>query len=51
MIEAGAKEVPEDTMFDAIMFAFNESQKVIKFINDIAKEVGQAQVLLPLRRG
>ncbi len=47
MIEAGAKEVPEDTMFDAIMFAFNESQKVIKFINDIAKEVGKPKFSYP----
>ena len=40
MIEAGAKEVPEDKMLDAIATAHKESQKLIKFIADFQDEVG-----------
>lgn len=38
MIEAGAKEVPEDKMLEAIALAQKESQSLIKFISDFAKE-------------
>ena len=40
MIEAGAKEIPENKMVDAIGFGQKESIKLIKFISDFAKEVG-----------
>ena len=35
MIEAGAKEVADDDMFDAIMLAHEEIKKLIAFINEI----------------
>jgi len=40
MIEAGAKEIPENKMVDAIGFGQKESVKLIKFISDFAEEVG-----------
>ncbi len=41
MIEAGANEVPEDTMFDAIMFAHEEIKKICEFIKGIQDEIGK----------
>ena len=41
MIEAGAKEVPEDVMFDAIMFAHDEIKKICEFIKKIQDEIGK----------
>lgn len=41
MIEAGANEVPEDVMFDAIMFAHEEIKKLCTFIQKIQDEVGK----------
>ena len=41
MIEAGANEVPEDTMFAAIMFAHDESKKICAFIQQIQDEIGK----------
>ncbi|MBU1683333.1 polyribonucleotide nucleotidyltransferase, partial [Patescibacteria group bacterium] len=40
MIEAGANEIPEDKMLEAIAFGKKWSQKIAKFIQDIQKEVG-----------
>ncbi len=41
MIEAGAKEIPDDTMFDAIMKGHEENQKIVNFINSIVAEIGK----------
>ena len=41
MIEAGADEVNEDIMFDAIMFAHEENRKIIAFIEEIVAENGK----------
>ncbi len=41
MIEAGAKEVAEDTMLEAIMFGHETIQKLCDFISEIAQEVGK----------
>ncbi len=41
MIEAGANEVSDDVMFDAIMQAHEEIKKLVKFINDIVAEIGK----------
>lgn len=38
MIEAGADEVPENIMFDAIMLAHEENKKIISFIDEIVAE-------------
>jgi polyribonucleotide nucleotidyltransferase len=40
MIEAGAEEVSEDTVVDAIEFAHNEIKKICAAINDLAQQVG-----------
>ncbi|MFI3141881.1 MAG: polyribonucleotide nucleotidyltransferase [Clostridia bacterium] len=44
MIEAGANEVDNDTMFDAIMFGHKANQEVVEFINSIVKEVGKEKI-------
>ncbi len=41
MIEAGANEVPEDVMYDAIMFAHEEIKKICQFIKGIQDEIGK----------
>ena len=41
MIEAGANEVDNDTMFDAIMKGHEANQQVVEFINSIVKEIGK----------
>ena len=41
MIEAGANEVPEDRMIDAIFAAHEMNQKVIAFIDTIVAECGK----------
>ena len=41
MIEAGAKEVTDDEMFDAIMLAHKEIKDLLVFVNGIIKEVGK----------
>ena len=41
MVEAGAEEVPESTMLDAILFAHEEIKKLVQFIDDIVTEVGK----------
>ncbi len=41
MIEAGASEVSEDVMFDAIAFAHDEIKKLVAFINSIVAEIGK----------
>ncbi len=41
MVEAGAKEVPEDEMLDAIMFAHEEIKVLCRFIKEIVAEVGK----------
>ena len=41
MIEAGANEVPEQTMIDAIFKAHEVNQEIIKFIDQIVAECGK----------
>lgn len=41
MIEAGANEIDDDTMFDAIMAGHEENKKIVKFIQGIVEEVGK----------
>ena len=41
MIEAGAKEVSDDDMFNAIMLAHEEIKKLVAFINTIVEEIGK----------
>ena len=41
MVEAGADEVPEETMLEAIMFGHEEIKKLIKFQQEIVEAVGK----------
>ena len=41
MVEAGANEVPESEMLDAILFAHEEIKKIVEFIEEVVKEVGK----------
>lgn len=41
MVEAGANEVPESVMLDAILYAHEEIKKIVEFIEEIVKEVGK----------
>ena len=43
MIEAGANEVPEAKMIEAIYMAHEVNQKIIAWINEIVAEVGKAK--------
>ena len=43
MIEAGANEIPESKMIEAIYKAHDINQTIIAFINQIAAEVGKAK--------
>ncbi|MBR6768068.1 MAG: polyribonucleotide nucleotidyltransferase [Clostridia bacterium] len=47
MIEAGANEVDDDTMFDAIMLAHEEAKKLCAFINGIVAEIGKPKFSYP----
>ncbi|MDR1630175.1 MAG: polyribonucleotide nucleotidyltransferase [Oscillospiraceae bacterium] len=44
MIEAGANEVSNEVMFDAIMKAHEENRKIVAFINEIKAAVGKEKV-------
>src|SRR5437868_8136663 len=41
MIESGAKEVPEETVVEAIEFGHNEIKKICAAINDLRNKVGK----------
>ena len=47
MIEAGANEVDDDTMFDAIMLAHREIKDLLEFINAIIDEIGKPKFAYP----
>ena len=44
MIEAGANEVSNDDMFEAIMFAHETNKEIVEFIKGIQKEIGKEKV-------
>ena len=48
MVEAGAKEVPEETMLEAIMFGHDEIKKLIEFQEMIAAEIGKPKMEIKL---
>lgn len=47
MIEAGAKEVPDDVMFDAIMKGHEAIKDLLVFINGIIAEIGKPKFEYP----
>ena len=44
MIEAGAKELPDDIMYDAIVKAHEEIQKQVSLINTMVSEIGKEKM-------
>ena len=48
MVEAGANEVPEDVILDAIMFAHEEIKKIVEFIEAVVAEVGKPKMEIEL---
>ena len=48
MVEAGAKELSEDTMLDAILFGHEEIKKLDAFQKAIVAEIGKEKKVVPL---
>ena len=48
MVEAGANEVSEDAMLDAILFGHEEIKKIVAFQKAIVAEIGKEKVSVPL---
>ena len=44
MIEAGAKEIPDEIMYEGIVKAHEEIRKQVAFINNIAAEIGKPKM-------
>jgi len=49
MVEAGANEVSEAVMLDAIMFAHDEIKQIIAFLDEIIAQIGKPKVEVPLQ--
>ncbi|MBQ1955932.1 MAG: polyribonucleotide nucleotidyltransferase, partial [Clostridia bacterium] len=47
MIEAGANEIPNDIMYNAIMLAHEEIKPICKFISDIQAKIGKPKFDYP----
>ncbi|MDD5897999.1 MAG: polyribonucleotide nucleotidyltransferase [Clostridia bacterium] len=48
MVEAGAKEMPEEKMLQAILFAHEEIKKIVAFIEGIQAEIGKEKAVVDL---
>ena len=48
MVEAGANEVPEETMLEAIMFGHEEIKRLIEFQDKIVAEIGKEKLQVAL---
>ena len=44
MIEAGGDEIPEDVMYDAIMYGFDECQKLVAFQEEAVAKFGKEKI-------
>ena len=44
MVESSAKQIPEDVMLEALMFGHKELKKLIKFQEEIIKEIGEEKM-------
>ncbi len=47
MVEAGAKEVPEDIVLEAILFGHREIQRIVALQEKIVAEVGKPKIEVP----
>ena len=50
MVEAGANELTEKEMLDAILFGHEEIKKIVSWIEDIQKEVGKPKKAVELHK-
>ena len=50
MVEAGANEVSEDIILDALMLAHEEIKKIVQFQEDIAAELGKEKMEVKLHK-
>jgi polyribonucleotide nucleotidyltransferase len=41
MIEAGGNEIPEEVMYEAIMFGFDECKKIVSFQEEVMQKIGK----------
>ncbi|MFO7311539.1 MAG: polyribonucleotide nucleotidyltransferase [Bacillota bacterium] len=48
MVEAGAKELPEEVMLEAIMFGHEEIKRICAFLEEVRAEVGKPKVEVTL---
>lgn len=48
MVEAGAREVPEDTMLEAIMWGHGKIKEIVTFLEKIQAEVGKPKRQIPV---
>ena len=48
MVEAGANEVPEDVILDAIMYGHEEIKEIVAFIEEVVAEVGKPKMEVEL---
>jgi len=48
MVEAGADEVPEETMLEAIMFGHEEIKRLISFQEEVVKQIGKEKMEVEL---
>ncbi|MBM7094223.1 MULTISPECIES: polyribonucleotide nucleotidyltransferase [Alteribacter] len=51
MVEAGAEEVPEDVMLEAIMFGHEEIKRIVTFQEDIVSKIGKEKMEVKLATG
>src|SRR5262249_55648434 len=47
MVEAGAKQVPEDVMLQALRLAHDEIKRLVAFQNEIKAKIGKPQMTYP----
>lgn len=48
MVEAGAQEVPEDLLVDALELANKEIRKIVDFIDGVKAQIGKEKAQLPM---
>jgi len=48
MVEAGADQVSEEVMLEAILLAHDEIKKIVAFIEDIVKKIGKPKAEVPV---
>ncbi len=50
MVEAGADQIPEEKMLEAILFGHEEIKKIVNFIENMTKEIGQEKMEVQLHQ-